>query len=264
MRPRSSRFGRSISSVLAGSSINSWTAPGAGPARFVRMRSSASRSVFHHPGLHYPATLQRLRNGSSSMSFHIKPPKQGGAGFSLPPGAVPARGRTRARLSRAGGELDVAMRIATLLPSATEIVAALGLAGEIVAITHECDFPAEIRDRPRVVRPRVDSRLASAAIDAEVEGALRRGESLYRLDEDALAAARPDLIITQDLCEVCALPSLDVEGIAARLPGPPRVLRLHPHTLDDVFRDIVTVGTAAGRGGEGRRVVAALRARVAA
>ncbi|MHB8732305.1 MAG: cobalamin-binding protein [bacterium] len=156
------------------------------------------------------------------------------------------------------------MRIATLLPSATEIVAALGLAGEIVAITHECDFPPEIRDRPVVVRPRVDSRLTSAAIDAEVEGALRRGESLYRLDEDALAASRPDLIITQDLCEVCALPSLDVEGIAARLPGPPRVLRLHPHTLDDVFRDIVTVGTAAGRGGEGRRVVAALRARVAA
>lgn len=156
------------------------------------------------------------------------------------------------------------MRIATLLPSATEIVAALGLAGDIVAVTHECDYPPEIRDRPVVVRPRVDSTLSSAAIDAEVEDALRRGESLYRLDSDALAAARPDLIVTQDLCDVCALPSLDVEGVAAGLPGPPRVLRLHPHTLKDVFGDIERVGDAAGRAAEARRLLASLRARVAA
>jgi len=156
------------------------------------------------------------------------------------------------------------MRIATLLPSATEIVGALGLAGEIVAITHECDYPPEIRDRPVVVRPRVNSGLPSAEIDAAVESALRRGESLYQLDVDALAAARPDLIVTQDLCDVCALPSLDVEGIAARLPGSPRVLRLHPHTLEDVFREIVAVGDATGRAGEARRLVGALRARVAA
>lgn len=156
------------------------------------------------------------------------------------------------------------MRIATLLPSATEIVAALGLADDIVAITHECDYPPEILGRRVVVQPRVDSGLGSAAINAAVEGALRRGESLYRLDVDALAAARPDLIVTQDLCEVCALPSLDVEGIAARLPGSPRVLRLHPHTLEDMFRDIVSVGTAAGRAGEAFALVDALRARVAA
>lgn len=157
-----------------------------------------------------------------------------------------------------------AMRIATLLPSATEIVDALGLAGEIVAITHECDYPPEIRDRPVVVRPRVNSGLSSAAIDAAVESALRSGESLYQLDVDALAAARPDLIVTQDLCEVCALPSLDVEGIAARLPGPPRVLRLHPHTLEDVFRDIGAVGAATGHAGEAARLVGTLRERVAA
>jgi len=156
------------------------------------------------------------------------------------------------------------MRIATLLPSATEIVCALGLAGSVVAVTHECDYPPEIRGRRVVVRPRVDSRLSSAEIDAAVEGALRRGESLYDLDADALAAARPDLIITQDLCDVCALPSLDVEGIAAALPGPPKVLRLHPHTLDDIFRDVLAVGHAAGRGDEARRLVAALKERVAA
>lgn len=154
-------------------------------------------------------------------------------------------------------------RIATLLPSATEIVCALGLADEIVAVTHECDYPPAIRGRPVVVRPRVDSSLGSAAIDAEVESTLRRGESLYRLDVEALSAARPDLIVTQDLCEVCALPSLDVEGIAARLPGAPRVLRLHPHTLADILADVLRVGEAAGRGDEARRVVAALEARVA-
>ncbi|HET7266180.1 MAG TPA: cobalamin-binding protein [bacterium] len=155
------------------------------------------------------------------------------------------------------------MRIATLLPSATEIVAALGLAGDIVAVTHECDYPPEVRGRPVVVRPRVDSSLGSAAIDAAVEAALRRGDSLYRLDVDALAAARPDLIVTQDLCDVCALPSLDVEAVVAGLPGPPRVLRLHPHTLEDVFGDIARVGAAAGRAPEARRLLASLRARVA-
>ena len=156
------------------------------------------------------------------------------------------------------------MRIATLLPSATEIVAALGLAGDIVAVTHECDYPPEVRDRPVVVRPRVDAALSSAAIDAEVEAALRRGESLYWLDSAGLAAARPDLIVTQDLCEVCALPSPDVDSVAAGLPGPPRVLRLHPHTLEDVFGDIERVGTAAGRAAAARRLLASLRARVAA
>jgi iron complex transport system substrate-binding protein len=156
------------------------------------------------------------------------------------------------------------MRIATLLPSATEIVCALGLADHIVAITHECDYPLEIRDRPVVVRSRVDSAQPSAAIDADVEAALRRGESLYRLDADALAGARPDLIVTQDLCDMCALPSLDVESIAAGLPGSPRVLRLHPHTLEDVFRDILAVGAAAGCTEEAARLVDTLRDRVAA
>jgi iron complex transport system substrate-binding protein len=156
------------------------------------------------------------------------------------------------------------MRIATLLPSATEIVCALGLADSIVAVTHECDYPPEIRGRPVVVRPRIDSRRSSAEIDAAVEDALRRGESLYELDAAALAAARPELIITQDLCDVCALPSLDVERVAAALPGRPRVLRLHPHTLDDVFREIGAVGDAAGRVDEAARLVDALTERVAA
>ncbi len=156
------------------------------------------------------------------------------------------------------------MRIATLLPSATEIVCALGLADEIVGVTHECDYPPEVRTRPVVVHPRVDSvSRTSREIDAQVEAALRRGESLYRIDAETLAAAHPDLLITQDLCEVCALPSLDVDAILGALPGTPKVLRLHPHTLEDILGDILTVGTATGREAEARRLIARLRDRIA-
>jgi iron complex transport system substrate-binding protein len=155
------------------------------------------------------------------------------------------------------------MRIATLLPSATEIVCALGLAADVVAVTHECDYPPEIRTRPSAVHPLIDATAPGRAIDAAVEAALARGEPLYRLDLDVLARTKPDLLITQDLCDVCALPSLDVDGAAARLPHRPEVLRLHPHTLEDVFRDVLTVGDAVGRADEARRVVADLRRRVA-
>ncbi|HLN14058.1 MAG TPA: cobalamin-binding protein [bacterium] len=155
------------------------------------------------------------------------------------------------------------MRIATLLPSATEIVCVLGLAADVVAVTHECDYPPEMRTRPVVVRPLVDGAASGREIDAAVESALARGEPLYRIDLDALAAARPDLLITQDLCDVCALPSLDVDAAVARLPGAPAVLRLHPHTLEDMLGDVMTVGAAVGQPGTARRVVEDLRARAA-
>ncbi len=156
------------------------------------------------------------------------------------------------------------MRIATLLPSATEIVCALGLADAVVAVTHECDYPPEVAGRPVVVHPAVDSaRRTSREIDTQVEAALRRGEPLYRIDTEALAALRPDLLITQDLCEVCALPALDVEAVLAALPGSPRVLRLHPHTLGDILGDVLEVGAATGRDAAARQVVERLRARVA-
>jgi iron complex transport system substrate-binding protein len=156
------------------------------------------------------------------------------------------------------------VRIATLLPSATEIVCALGLADGIVGVTHECDYPPEIRGRPRVVRAKIDSAaLGSAEIDAQVSRALSQGESLYEIDVDALRAIRPDLVITQDLCDVCALPGDDVEFIVHALAGPPNVLRLHPHSLDDILGDILSVGEATGRPAEARRLVARLRARIA-
>ena len=156
------------------------------------------------------------------------------------------------------------MRIATLLPSATEIVCALGLADQIVAVSHECDYPPEIRGRPIVVRSLIDSASRSSGeIDAGVEAALARGESLYQIDAAALAGIRPDLLITQDLCDVCALPSMDVDAIIGALPESPRVLRLHPHTLDGILGDILEVGAATGRDAEAHGVVGDLRARIA-
>jgi len=156
------------------------------------------------------------------------------------------------------------VRIATLLPSATEIVCALGLARDVVGVTHECDFPDEIRSRPRVVRGTIDSpSQTSAAINAQVEAALARGDSLYHIDVAALRTLRPDLLITQDLCEVCALPGTDVESVVGALPGPPKVVRLHPHTLSDILEDILAVGDATGRAREARRLVAGLRRRIA-
>ena len=154
------------------------------------------------------------------------------------------------------------MRIATLLPSATEICCALGLADEIVAVTHECDYPPEIRNRPVVVHPLVDSRVPSREIDAQVEAAVARGEALYRIDAGALAAARPELLITQDLCHVCALPSMDVDTIACALPQSPRILRLHPHSLGDILEEILKVGAATRREAAARRVVTSLRDRI--
>lgn len=155
------------------------------------------------------------------------------------------------------------MRIASLLPSATEICCALGLADEIVAVTHECDYPPEIHGRPVVVRPLVDSRAPSGEIDAQVEAAVARGESLYRIDADALATAHPDLVITQDLCHVCALPSMDVDALADSLPGSPRILRLHPHTLADILAEIGEVGAATHKEEEARRIIAGLGERIA-
>jgi iron complex transport system substrate-binding protein len=155
------------------------------------------------------------------------------------------------------------VRIASLLPSATEICCALGLGPQIVAVTHECDFPPEMRNRPAVVHSVLDTgSMTSREIDARVEDAFRQGDPLYRIDASALFDLGPDLVITQDLCDVCALPGLDANAVAAALPGPPRVLRLHPHTLGDILNDVLTVGSATHREAEAERLVAQLRDRI--
>jgi iron complex transport system substrate-binding protein len=157
------------------------------------------------------------------------------------------------------------VRIASLLPSATEIVYALGLDDELVAVTFECDEPPQARVDKRVVVGGLDTAgLTPGAIDALVRQQVAAGNDLYRLDDEALSAQRPDLVLTQDLCHVCALPSERITDALARLDSAAQVTTLDPHSLDDVLSSCVTIAAAAGVPERGAALVAALRSRLGA
>lgn len=155
------------------------------------------------------------------------------------------------------------MRICSFLPSATEAVYLLGRGDSLLGVSHECDFPPEARGKRAVVRSRFDSaEMSSREIDDAVRDLMRRGESVYEVDEDALARIRPDLVITQRLCEVCAVSFEDVARAAARLDPPPEVISLDPHGLGDVIDDILKVGRAIGADSEAHHAAFGLRARM--
>jgi len=140
------------------------------------------------------------------------------------------------------------MRIVSLLPSATEILFALGLDLEIVGVSHECDFPPPARTKPVVIHSRMPHDASPAEIDALVREYFHRGESLYAVDAEVLEALAPDLIITQDLCHVCAASPDDLATALARFDRRPEVLCLNPQDLSDVWRDILWVGEESCRG----------------
>jgi iron complex transport system substrate-binding protein len=155
------------------------------------------------------------------------------------------------------------MKIVSLLASATEIVAVLGLEDQLVGISHECDYPPEILDRPRVSRPRFDPRgLDSAGIDAAVKGAVAAYGSVYALDTDLLRALQPDLILTQAVCDVCAVPTSLAEEAARALGRPVTVLSLDAHGIEGILQSILQVAAATGRERRGEAVVAHLRERM--
>jgi iron complex transport system substrate-binding protein len=154
------------------------------------------------------------------------------------------------------------MRICSFLPSSTEIVYALGLEDSLAGVTFECDYPPQSRQKPVVVHTKLPHGLSPEEIDRNVNEFAARGESLYRLDLEKLQAIQPDLIITQDLCHVCAASPHDLGAVLPRLANPPRVLSLRPQCLEDVWHDIVTVGEATGREMEAVRLVAELKGRV--
>jgi iron complex transport system substrate-binding protein len=157
------------------------------------------------------------------------------------------------------------MRLVSLLPSATEIVYALGLGDQLVGVTFECDEPASARAEKTIVVGGLDTGgMSPREIDDYVRGRLAVGGDLYTLHERALAELQPDLILTQDLCRVCALPSGQVEATLAYLGCRARVLTLDPRSLAEVLDSILTVGQAAGVPGRARRLVSGLRDRLAA
>jgi len=169
-------------------------------------------------------------------------------------------------------------RIVSLLPAATEIAAALGLMDEVVGVSHECDFPNEANTRPRVTRLRMDATarqaqllspsnqagMTSRQVDEWVRRALREQGTIYAIDEPLLRELRPDVILTQKLCDVCAVGYGTVARLAETLPGPPRLVNLEPTSLSDIFENIRHVAQACGVLERAERVIANLSARVEA
>jgi iron complex transport system substrate-binding protein len=137
------------------------------------------------------------------------------------------------------------MRIASLVPSATEMLFALGLGGDVVAVTHECDYPPGASELPHLTATVLPEGLSAGEIDAAVKEVVGAGQALYSLDEERLAELAPDLIVTQAVCDVCAVSYDDVLEVAARLPGRPRVVQQDPSTLADVLADVTRLGAAA-------------------
>jgi iron complex transport system substrate-binding protein len=155
------------------------------------------------------------------------------------------------------------MRIASLLPSATEIVAALGRADDLVGVTFECDMPPGITERcPVLVHGLATANKSAAEIDAMVRDLSATGQPMYRLNEQALTATAPDVILTQDLCRVCALPSGDVDAALDHLGCTAEVISLDPHRLGEVIDTITTIGDAIGAIDEARALTAELFARL--
>ncbi|HWM62389.1 MAG TPA: cobalamin-binding protein [Solirubrobacterales bacterium] len=138
------------------------------------------------------------------------------------------------------------MRVASLVPSATEMLFALGLGESVVAVTHECDYPREARSRPHLTRTVLPPGLDARQIDTAVKAAVGEGRALYELDEELLASLAPDLIVTQAICDVCAVSYEDVLEVAARLPSRPRVVQQDPSTLGEMLEDVIRLGEATG------------------
>jgi iron complex transport system substrate-binding protein len=155
------------------------------------------------------------------------------------------------------------MRICSLLPSATEIAFALGLGDSVVGVSHECDFPQEAKDRPVVVRSRIDSAATnSKEIDRQVREQLNNTQSLYTLDLPQLEYLKPDLLLTQELCQVCAVDYHEVEEACFAMDPPPQVISLAPGSLADVFDDIRRVAQATDSVSKAESLITSLKARI--
>ncbi len=154
------------------------------------------------------------------------------------------------------------MRIVSLVPHATELLFALGLGSEVIAVTHECDFPPEARDLPTVTRDALPAGLSAAEIDAAVRERTDRGEAIYELDQTLVSELRPDLIVTQALCPVCAVSYDEVAELAEEMPSQPHVIALDPKTLGEALGDVRTIAQATERRDRGLELVQDAAARI--
>ena len=155
------------------------------------------------------------------------------------------------------------MRICSLLPGATEIAYLLGLGDQIVGVTHECDYPPDAKYKPVVVRGVIDpNRMSSQEIDAKVTELLQAGKGLYTIDDKTFFEALPDVILTQGLCDVCALDYDEVVKAAQRLPRMPEIVSLNPHSLAEILDDILRVGRATERESIATTLIHTLRERI--
>jgi iron complex transport system substrate-binding protein len=154
------------------------------------------------------------------------------------------------------------MRIVSLVPSATETLFALGLGPDVIAVTHECDYPPAARELPKITRDVLPAGLSAGQIDAAVKERTLAGLSIYELDSDLLRDLRPDLIVTQELCSVCAVSYDDVRAVADEIDTRPRVISLDPHTVGEVLSDVRTLAQATDRKDEAVELIRDASARV--
>lgn len=154
------------------------------------------------------------------------------------------------------------MKVWSLLPSATEILFALGLADEVTGVTHECDYPPTAASKPRVTVSYIDSSLSSREIDEQVVSRFNEGRQLYGIDQERLLADPPDVIVTQDLCPVCAVSPSDFAGYLEEVGCKARLVTLNPNTLNDVIESVGVVGEALGRRTEAAVLISSLRSRL--
>ena len=150
------------------------------------------------------------------------------------------------------------MRIVSLVPNGTEVLFALGAGELVVGVSHECDYPPEARSRPILTGSALASGLSAAEVDAAVSAQLALGKSLYSLDEERIASLAPEIIVTQQLCPVCAVSTAQVDQAVAVLPRCPELLSLDPRTLEDVLADILRVGERLGLAARAGELVASL------
>lgn len=154
------------------------------------------------------------------------------------------------------------MHICSFLPSATETIYALGLQDELYGVTHECDYPEPAKSKPKLTRNRLKEKTSSGEIDDAVRKSLQGGEGIYELHTENLARAEPDIIFTQELCEVCAVPYGEIYRAASKLPKSPRVISLDTFTLPDIIESINMIGASCGKKADAARFVDSLNTRI--